>query len=239
METDTTELLRKDVKTIFQKEGDALAVIFNPKVNNKISVRKVFKIIWFIAYLLAIIVIVVLICVIVYYATELKVSTIKSDYDALKATNKTLIENCNKGSSSTDLKEGMSPAQRIHLAKAYSKISSDRYKKQEEDNPRSDKYDTSLKNPTNGRRKIRGGIKLYDNIEKAGNPTNVARGGVPLDYNKKSMQGKSNNMQALDNATFNGAFVKPADIQGGKSDIVPYGSISRMAGVNQDLSPLM
>ena len=139
-----------------------------------------------------------------------------------------------QGSGTTEMKEGMAPAQRMHLAHAYSKIGSDFPK---ERSPRADKYDTSLKNPTNGRRKLKSGFKLYDNIEKAGNPMSVARGGLPMNYDLKNKLGKNANMQALEGATFNGSYGNPSDPNGGKSDIVPFGLSTRMAGVKQDLSP--
>ena len=138
----------------------------------------------------------------------------------------------------TETKEGMAPAQRFHLAHAYSKIGTD-YPQNPKESTKIDnqnKFDTSLKNPTNGRRKLKNGFKLYNDIEHAGNPMSVARGGMPMNYEFKNKLGKNANMQALDDATLNGTYGNPSDPNGGKSDIVPLGNSTRMAGSKQDLS---
>ena len=141
----------------------------------------------------------------------------------------------------TETKEGMAPAQRFHLAHAYSKIGSDYPQKPKELNKidNYNKFDTTLKNPTNGRRKLKNGFKLYNDVEHAGNPMSVARGGMPMNYELKNKLGKNANMQALDVATLNGNYGNPPDPNGGKSDIVPLGNSTRMAGSKQDLSPFL
>ena len=141
-------------------------------------------------------------------------------------------------SSNPEMKEGMAPAQRFHLAQAYSKIPSEQPNRESLSVP-GNEYDTALKNPSNGRRKTRGGIKLYDDPMKAGNPMSVARGGLPMNYELKKNLGKNANMEVLDtNARLNGPQLPPTNPDFGKSDIVPYGTSSRMAGVNQNLSSL-
>ena len=181
-------------------------------------------------YLATLCVVIGLCITIVVKISKMKPSNINNEVAKLKDSNKKLqdeidaMSKLNKKSN----KESMSPAQRIHLAHAYSKIGSEYNNK--------NKYDTTLKNPNNDKRKLRNNMKIYNNIEKAGNPMNVARGGVPMNYEKKAMQGKSNNMQALDNATLNGTYGPASDPIGGKSDIVKVGNSTRMAGINQDLS---
>ena len=140
---------------------------------------------------------------------------------------------------SSVVKEGMSPAQRMHLARAYSGIKSSIPNKEDIKLPDVSKFDTTLKNPSNSRRKIRPGANLYQNVEKAANPTNVARGGYPMNYELKQKLKKSGNMEVLDNVKMNGDKSQPTNPQDGRSDIVPYGNSSRMAGAKQDLSPFL
>lgn len=216
------ETISNPIKRFFSNEYQALKTIYSLETqpNDKITKgMKVCRIIMCFLYISLLIATIVMIVYIIIKLTKLH------NVDDKPNTSQTITNNNNTS------KESMSPAQRIHLAKAYSKITS-------ESNPRDNKYDTVLKNPSNEKRKIRNS-KLYNNIEKAGNPTNVARGGVPMDYDKKAIQGKSSNMEALDNATFNGTYGNPNDSIGGKSDIVPYGNSPRMAGMNQDLSPFL
>lgn len=217
---------KEDAKNFFIRERDALSSIF--KYERKGTA------LCFCLYIALIIVVLALVITSMVYTSQIKTSNISQEVSNLKQTNdaltKKIINQTNDASSQSNTKEGMSPAQRLHLAHAYSKIGTDYGNK--------NKYDTALKNPTNGRR-IKGSIKLYDNVEKAGNFTNVARGGMPMNYEKKAMQGKSNNMQALDNATLNGNYGPDSDPIGGKSDIVRVGNMTRMAGAKQDLSPFL
>ena len=222
-----------DTKGWFKSELEALKHMFSKQVPWIVPT-------FFILYISSIIVLIALCITVIVKFSKLKSCNILKGISNLQNINSALSKkvnesnnnsntNSNNSNSNTNSnKETMSPAQRLHLAHAYSKIGSEYNNKS--------KYDTALKNPTNGRRKIKGSIKLYDNVEKAGNPMNVARGGVPMNYEKKSMQGKSNNMQALDNATLNGNYGPASDPIGGKSDIVKVGNSTRMAGVNQDLS---
>lgn len=148
------------------------------------------------------------------------------------------IKPCNSSSSTSETKEGMAPAQRFHLAQSYAKIPTEQPKKEGMKVP-GNEFDTALRNPSNGRRKTREGLKLYDDPMKAGNPMSVARGGMPMNYELKKNLGKNANMEVLDNnAHLNGPQLPPTGPEFGKSDIVPYGTSSRMAGVNQNLSSL-
>lgn len=148
------------------------------------------------------------------------------------------IKICSSSSGTSETKEGMAPAQRFHLAQSYAKIPTEQPNKEGMKVP-GNEFDTALRNPSNGRRKTRGGIKLYDDPMKAGNPMSVARGGMPMNYELKKNLGKNANMEVLDNnAHLNGPQLPPTGPEFGKSDIVPYGTSSRMAGVNQNLSSL-
>lgn len=148
------------------------------------------------------------------------------------------LQPCGVSPSTPEQKEGMAPAQRFHLAQAYSKIPTEQPKREGLKLP-GNEFDTALKSPSNGRRKTRDGIKLYADPMKAGNPMSVARGGLPMNYELKKNLGKNANMEVLDtNVHLNGAQLPPTGPEFGKSDIVPYGTSSRMAGVNQNLSSL-
>ena len=131
-------------------------------------------------------------------------------------------------------KEGMSPANRVHLAKQYSQIATERYTK-----PESTTH-TPLDNATvNMRRKLkRNTFNLYPNPALAGNPTNVARGGMPSLSNTNVKITKNGNMAALNGAKMNG-YTDNTNATAGNSDIVSYNNTNRMSGMNMNVNGIM
>ena len=126
--------------------------------------------------------------------------------------------------SGSTMKEGMTPSSRIDLSHNYSKIGSDY--------PRSRrvKFDESAL------KKIHKPPTPYgDDPRKAGNKTDVSRGGLPYPIPEMKRQA---NMSQLDKAKLKGDY-QTTNEDLGRSDIVPFGSSARFAGIHQDLSPLV
>lgn len=131
-------------------------------------------------------------------------------------------------------KEGMSPSQRVYLAQKFSQVPAEKYTRHEQSRP------TPLDNATvNMKRKLkRNTFNLYPNPERAGNPTNVARGGMPSLSHTGVKITKNGNMAALNGAKMNG-YTNNTSPTAGNSDIVSYENTNRMSGPNMNVNGIM